>query len=136
MFRSVALGGVAAAVLSSGCCWRPFCGGGSPALYNPPPAPLFPRLHPSNWGHPPVAAPAGPDCPGCAAGGLPPGAIPAGAYPVSGPATVAPPPGLLAAGPQFSPMYFGQPPAAAPVPGSTQLPPPRAGEPPSAMPMK
>lgn len=115
MFRSLALGGVAAAALSSGCCWRPFCHGPAPgpALYNPPPAPLFPRLHPSYWLTPPAApaAPALAAAPSLAAapvmaampapiavshpvvgaglgydgGGLPPGAVPTGApYVVSG----------------------------------------------------
>jgi hypothetical protein len=114
MFRSLALGGVAAAALSSGCCWRPFCYGPGPALYNPPPAPLFPRLHPSYWLTPPAApagppalaaappvaaAPVGPTLPppiavshpvvgaglGYDGGGLPPGAIPTGApYVVGG----------------------------------------------------
>ena len=136
MLRSAALCGVAVAALASGCCWRPGCGGG-PAMYNPPPSPLFPRLHPSNWVRPPVGPPvAGPDCPGCV-GGLPPGAIPVGAYPVAGPVNVAPPPGLLAAGPQLSPMYFGPPPATPVVPpGTAQLPPPRAGDAPSVMPTK
>ena len=183
MFRFVALGGVAAAVLSSGCCWRPFCGSG-PALFNPPAAPLFPRLHPSYWGHPapvpaggpiggPVGLPVGgsvggpigggPDCPGCAGGGVPLAAGPIssgpgggypigghpgggyplagsvgghpGGYPIAGPTTVSPPPGLLAGGPQFSPMYFGQPAGVAPPVGSIPLPAPRAGDPPSAMPM-
>ncbi len=181
MLRSVALGGVAAAVLSSGCCWRPFCGSSGPALFNPPAAPLFPRLHPFYSVHPaglpaggPVGLPVGgaggmpgggPDCPGCAGGGMSLGAgpvagyptgvqigghpgggyplagavgggHPGGGYPIAGPTTVNPPPGLLAAGPQFSPMYFGQPNGAMPPAGSTALPAPRqAGEPPSAMPM-
>ncbi len=152
MIRTMTLGGVALAILSSGCCWRPFLYGPSPTLFNPPPAPLFPRLHPSFWAQPqtapigaPAALPSGPDCPGCV-GGLPPGAIPSGAMPPgafpmsAGPVTVTPPSGPLAIGPQFSPTYFGPAPVTgatnAPA-GSTQLPQPRtASDPPSAMPMK
>jgi hypothetical protein len=164
MLRSLSLGGVAAAALSSACCWRPFCGPG-PVLYNPPPVPLFPRLHPGYWaGHlaPPAVAPAapapisasaGPDCPGCVGGfppgavpiggggpqgGLPPGGVPFAAAPAPLPTSVLPPPGLLAAGPQYTPQIYGGPPPLIPNNPSTPLPMPAktAGEPPPAVPMR
>lgn len=139
--RSAAACGVVAAVsllTSSGCCFcRPlFCwrGSCSPPLYNPAPAPVFPRLNAAFTGGVPVpggpvadgpAMSGGPDCVGC-------GAAPAVGGPIlAGPPAVAGyPSGLIPQGYALPPqpgivgppsMPLGQPRVQPDVP-PTQMP--------------
>jgi hypothetical protein len=157
---AAACGAVAVASLlaSSGCCGRrPFlcCRGGyGPPVYNPAPAPLFPRLNAAlTAGFGPVAGPgpavAGPGIGGPVAEGLPPGGpdcVGCGAGPVGGPILSGPPPGVaggavLTGPPAFAgyptvvmPQGYAQPGLAGPP--STLLNPPRVeqGNPPANMP--